>query len=79
MLEMIQQRVEDLGAAPAWLTEDDALHEILSVKDLYGQEAKHMASFSFEHIKIFKRNLAPQDARALSPPVSAAFLRHYTT
>ena len=61
------------------LDENSALRELLSVQDLYGQEPKHLASFNFDMIKIFKRKLKPRDARALCPPAALGYMTHFQT
>ena len=69
--------VERYGACPDDLTEESSLSELLSSKDLYSQEPKKLASFSWSGLRVLKNQIRPKNALPFLPPVHASRLRHY--
>ena len=69
--------VERYGACPDDLTEESSLGELLSSKDLYSQEPKNLARFSWPGLRLLKHKVRPNSALIFLPPVHASRLRHY--
>ena len=77
MLHGVHRRIASYGDAPPDLTPSGALQELLKTKDLYGQEPRHLASYSADKLRIVRAGVTPKDARGLLPPEAAARLRNF--
>ena len=54
--------VERYGACPEDLTEESSLTELLSSEDLYSQEPKNPASFSWWGLRLLKHKIRQKNA-----------------
>jgi hypothetical protein len=68
VLDGITGKVNNVGPRPASMSEDSALRELLSMKSLYSEEPKNLASYNLDHLKIAKSVLQPKKLASMLPP-----------
>ena len=79
ILWRVATRVRAYGEPPDGMDPELALAELVSSKDLYGQEPKNLAPFSFEKLRVLKGDAKPKPATSLLPDWAADPLRHFDT
>ena len=68
VVDRVRRRVAQCGPPPSDLSSHEALDELLQCTDHYGVEAKHMASYEFEKVKILSKDFKVHDLCDVCPP-----------
>ena len=77
VLTDMHRRICAYGLQPEDMNEEGALAEVLSSRDLYSQDPKHIADYNVDKLKVVRRAFQPLDARARLPPGARALLEDF--
>ena len=77
MLTDMQRHIGAYGLQLEDMNEEGALAEVLSSRDLYPQDPKHIADYNFDKLKVVRRAFQPLGARARLPPDARALLEDF--
>ena len=77
VLSSLAARVGAYGDRPAGFSPDFCLRELVKVKDLYSQEPSHLASYSYDKLRVAKGSVSPQPAVDLVPVAVAEQIRDF--
>eukprot|EP00438_Fugacium_kawagutii_P021633 Skav219591 [mRNA] locus=scaffold1719:13998:17447:+ [translate_table: standard] len=75
----IQECLQTAGEPPEGLDGPTALSAMSASKDLYMEEPKNFAKYSFEKVKVLHSKLSPKSLETVLPPHAAAIVKRAST
>ena len=79
LADSVARRILAYGDPPGDLCPESALSELVSTKDLYGQEPANLAAYDASKLRVCKGDTRPKPACALLPEEAACYLREFRT
>ena len=77
VLDGLVDRIAAYGDRPEVGSPDQALHDVVRIKDLYSQEPSNLAAYSMDRLRVARGRIEPKPVEDLLPPGLTALVKDY--